>query len=764
MKTLQKVLAIFTAALSLGLIAAWSSRKDGADKTRHADDNLYVREIRVTGEGDGIFDTNLEVEVHLYEYISQDSARFLGCSGENQGLRSVDVSEILYLDLSAYFEKPNLGGRVTLADIQNKQIFLITGEDDANRCPVEFGVGDQIGNSDDLIGKSAVFAGAQLAKLQLKNFGRVVHILIGVGDYQRPGRFTDRSTLLGSTADASNGACWGDFDNNGAPDLFVANGRRSPTSTTNDKNQLFLNRGDGSFTEVTSGPVVTDDGNSTGCTCGDYDNDGDLDLYVTNIGPNFLYANNGNATFTRITQGDIVTDNLASTAAAWGDFDRDGDLDLFVANAQDQGNLLYVNNGNGSFAKADPSSSVVSERSHATGCNWVDYDGDGDPDLFVTNTDRQRNFLYRNLGNGAFVKVTVGALVADDYSSRGASWGDYDNDGDLDVFVADSSSQSGNLYTNNGNGTFSKPGRGDLTKNLSSYVSSWGDLDNDSDVDVAGPGNEMFLNSISGSRVFWRLAGVNVSIDTSGRSLSWVDYDLDGQLDVYIARHAAQNKLYRNEGGNNNWLKVRCRGTVSNRSGIGAKVLAKVVINGSAQGGVWQLVEISAQTGHGGHGNLEAHFGLAEASTVDSLVVKWPSGRVDVRAPVAVNQTLTIIESGGTAVDENTNAAPATFILGQNYPNPFLSGAQSRFAGNPETTIEYAIPPQATGKAEVTLRIYNLQGQLVRTLVEQRQPAGRHVITWDGRDEQNRLAASGVFLYQLQVGNLVQTRKLALVR
>ncbi len=746
MKTLRKMLAIFAAALSLGLVAAWPSGKDGGNKTPHADDNLYVREIRVTGEGDSIFNPQLEVEVHLYAQISQDSARFLGCSGEAQGLRAVDYSDILYLGLSGYFEKPNSAGRVTLADIQGKQIFLITGEDDENACPAEFGGGTV--NSDDLIGKSAVFAGSQLAKLQLMTFSRVVHLLIGAGDYQRPDRFSDRSGLLGSRADASNGACWGDFDNDGDPDLFIANGKRSPSSTANDRNQLFLNGGNGTFTEVTSGPVVNDDGNSTGCTCGDYDNDGDLDLYVTNVGPNFLYANNGNATFTRITQGDIVTDNLASMAAAWGDFDRDGDLDLFVANGLDQGNLLYVNNGNGSFSKADPGSSVVSEKSRATGCHWVDYDGDGDPDLFVTNTGRQRNFLYRNLGNGTFAKVTTGALVSDDYSSSGASWGDYDHDGDLDVFVADSSSQSGNLYTNSGNGTFSKSSRGDLTTNLSSLASGWGDIENDGDGDIAGPGNAMFLNSISGGRVFWRLVGGSVAIDTTARSLAWIDYDLDGQLDLFIARHVAQNKLYRNQGGNNNWLKVRCRGTVSNRSGIGAWVLAKAAVNGNA---IWQLAEISAQTGRGGHANLEAHFGLGEATTVDSLVVKWPSGVIDVRLSVAANQTLTITETEVTSVDESPSAAPARFALAQNYPNPF----------NPATTIRYGLP-----KAErVTLKIYNLLGHEVMTLVD-REPkaAGEHLAVWDGRGQDGRPVTSGIYVYRLQAGNLTLTRKMALTR
>jgi hypothetical protein len=704
--------------------------------------SVYVREVRVTGEGDTIFGPSLELEVHVYEVISQGSARFLGCSGENQGLRSVDASDIHYVGLSGFFQKPG-GGNLALADVENKSIYLITSEDDENPCPVQYG--GVFPFSDDLIGMSENFSGNQLASLKLMAFGRVQHLLLGAGGYSIAYQFTDQSHVLGGSFKNSNGGCWGDFDNDGDSDLFIPNGQRSGIA---DKNQLFLNRGDGSFQEVTSGVIAGEGGNSNGCTCADYDNDGDVDLFVANDGPNFLYANNGNATFTKITAGPVVTDNLKSTGAAWGDYDKDGDLDLFVTNGSDQRNSFYINLGNGAFAQADPANVIVNEAGNSTGCTWVDYDGDSNLDLFVTNTGNRRNFLYRNLGGGAFVKVTSGDLVTDNHSSLGASWADYDNDGDPDVIVTNGAGQRNILYTNNGNGDFSKR---ELfyssTLDSTGIGSSWGDFDNDGDQDmfVTSPGG-IYLNDLSQGG-FYRTAGYGVASTGFARSCSWSDYDGDGQLDLFVARFGFPNFLYRNDGGNNNWLKVRCRGTVSNRSAIGTKVRAKATINGRP---LWQLHEISAQTGHAAQNALEAHFGFAQASIVDSLVIFWPAGGMEVLANVAVNQVLNVTESMATSVEENAGGTPATFALAQNYPNPF----------NPSTTIKYELAQPV----EVKLEIFDIMGRHVRTLVNQTQPAGRYTMVWDGRNEQGEVVASGVFIYKLRAGSFEQARRMALVR
>jgi len=729
----------FFALCAIGLALFFGSDRVSAQ-------TIYVREIRVTGERDGF--GALEVEVHMYWRFSQDSVRFLGCSGQNQGLRNVDVSDIHYVGLSGFFQKP-AGGNLVSTDIANKNIYLITSEDDVNPCPVEYG--GSLFVYDDLIGQSEIFNGNQLANLKAMTFGRVKSLLIGAGDYTRFYKLTDQSQVIGNRALASNGGCWGDFDNDGDPDLFIPNGRGA--GATNDKNQLLLNRGDGTFQEVRTGAVVEDDGNSTGCTCADYDNDGDVDLFVTNEGPNFLYANDGRATFTKITTGPVVTDNLKSAGAAWGDYDNDGDLDLFVATKDHQKNALYLNLGGGRFTKADSTNIVVNEASNSTGCNWVDYDGDGDVDLFVTNTDNQRNFLYRNFG-GRFEKITSGVLVTDNKSSLGASWADYDNDGDLDVLVVNGKGQRHDFYTNSG-GNFS---RQDFFESSASDTvgigSSWGDFDNDGDPDLfTTTSYALYINQVSQGEFLYPTVGYGVpSFSSFGRSGSMVDYDGDGALDFFAARFRATNWLYHNDGGNNNWLKVRCKGLKSNRSAIGAKVRVKARINGKM---IQQVQEISAQTGHSAQNSLEAHFGLGTAPAVDSLIIRWPAGGVEVLTNLAANRVINLTEDTTTAISENVVEAPITYALEQNHPNPF----------NPSTMIKYALSKQVT----VKLEIFDMLGRHVRTLVNQLQQVGHYAITWDGRNEQGQAVASGTFLYQLRAvpstgSGFVQTQRMALVR
>ena len=240
-------------------------------------------------------------------------------------------------------------------------------------------------------------------------------------------------------------ACaWGDYDNDGFLDLFVAN-------RSGQRNFLYHNNGAGAFTRITSGAIVTDIGNSEGCAWGDYDNDGFLDLFVANLGQrNFLYHNNGDGTFNKVTTGSIATDVANSVCAAWGDYDNDGYLDLFVSSFGGN-NLLYRNNRDGTFTRIT-SGRIVTDGGDSVGCTWGDYDNDGYIDLFVSNASGQRNFLYRNSGGGTFEKITAGNIVSDGGDSIGCAWGDYDNDGFLDLFVANRSGQNNFLYHNDGNG------------------------------------------------------------------------------------------------------------------------------------------------------------------------------------------------------------------------------------------------------------------------------------------------------------------------
>lgn len=244
------------------------------------------------------------------------------------------------------------------------------------------------------------------------------------------------------------GSSWADYDNDGNLDLFVTNNQ-------NQANFLYHNNGNGSFTKITAGSIVTDLASSASCAWGDYDNDNFPDLFVSNFGSvNFLYHNNGNGTFTKITSGAIVTDLGDSHGASWGDYDNDGWLDLFVNRWSNQNDLLYHNNGNGTFAKVT-NEPQVNNGGSGTGSAWGDYDNDGWLDLFVSNSSLtgsgQFNYLYHNNGNGTFTQVTTGTFPTDDSHGRGASWADYDHDGDLDLHVANEYNYGDFLYQNNGN-------------------------------------------------------------------------------------------------------------------------------------------------------------------------------------------------------------------------------------------------------------------------------------------------------------------------
>jgi photosystem II stability/assembly factor-like uncharacterized protein len=466
------------------------------------------------------------------------------------------------------------------------------------------------------------------------------------------------------------GCSWSDYDNDGNLDLFVTN----YFGKTN--NFLYRNKGDGTFAKITASDVVSENAGYRGCSWGDYDNDSDLDLFVAHLdGKNFLYKNGGNGILSKVPTGVIGNDGGGSMSGSWGDYDNDGNLDLFVANSGGQHNFLYKNLGNDTFMK-DTTATIVRDGGNLQGCSWGDYDNDGDLDLFVANDGN--NFLYRNNryrnnrpDSSGFTKITNGAIVTDGGSSIGGSWGDYDNDGDLDLFVTNTGSNPSKnfLYQNDGNGNFTKIITGEIVNDPGFYHgSSWGDFDNDGDLDlfVANSGGENdFLYQNNGNGTFTRIVQGDL-VNNGGYSIgcSWGDYDNDGDLDLFVANYGTtsavdeNNFLYKNNGNSNNWIKIRLIGTVSNKSAIGAKVRVKATIKGPAQSGIWQMREISGQTGAFSQNSLNAEFGLGEATVIDSIKVEWPSRTVQVLTNVAVDKFLTIAENAAPTVATN----PATSI------------------------------------------------------------------------------------------------------
>jgi len=389
-----------------------------------------------------------------------------------------------------------------------------------------------------------------------------------------------------------------DFDNDGALDLLICAGVDDPSPRPN---MLYHNNGDGTFTRISGGGVTNQVGYYNACSVADYDNDGLVDLFIPGqiqSSPNLLFHNEGDGTFKRILSGKVVTDVRDNTSVSWADYDDDGFLDLLVNTPI--GNFLYHNTHDGTFTRVLTNQVATGVWADgAWGATWGDYDNDGLLDLFVTGKTSS-NRLYHNNGNGVFTNVTAGPMLLPPVggSSRACAWGDYDNDGYLDLFVA-SDNATNRLFHNNGDGTFTQ-------------VLSGPAVD-----ERAGP----YCNACG-----------------------WVDYDNDGSLDLFVTRATdsfpTSNLLYHNNGNTNAWLEVKLVGSASNRSAIGAKVRLHATIGGKP---LWQQREI----GNGGGrwiNPLVAHFGLGDATNVDLLHIEWPSGITQTLTNVSSKQILTVVE------------------------------------------------------------------------------------------------------------------------
>ncbi|PHS06070.1 MAG: hypothetical protein COA88_11310 [Kordia sp.] len=453
-------------------------------------------------------------------------------------------------------------------------------------------------------------------------------------------------------------ASWGDYNNDGYDDLFIT------TYDDTQPNILYENNGDETFTKISTGDIVNDTAKSLGATWGDYDNDGDLDLFVANNAGsnNFFYKNNGDTTFTKITSGDIVEYGVYCNSAAWADYDNDGYLDLFVTEYfSTNTNHLFHNNGDGTFTRVE-NSPVVTDAGHSIGAAWADYNNDGLVDLFVPNTNNEANWLYKNIGNGQFVKVNENVLSTPS-KSVGCSWGDYNNDGYMDLFVANSGDSNNALYKNNTDGTFTEIITGDIVNDKgNSHGSTWIDIDNDGYLDLYVTNDQdenNFLYKNNGDGSFTRTENdlTEIGGDSYGTAIS--DYDNDGDNDIFIANHGSTNNFFfeNTRGQCDNFLGLKFVGTNSNKSAIGAKIRVKANIYGQD---IWQKQEILSRSG--GQNSSKLLFGLGDATVVDSLVVDWPSGyrKIFTNVSASVNYD-TYVEDNGTHIsgisyiDENSN-------------------------------------------------------------------------------------------------------------
>ncbi|MFA7687463.1 MAG: FG-GAP-like repeat-containing protein [Moheibacter sp.] len=464
-----------------------------------------------------------------------------------------------------------------------------------------------------------------------------------------------------------------DVNNDGWDDIFFTNGL-----STGEQNMLYLNNGDGTFTTVSDDDIVFHAIRAVGASFADVDNDGDLDGFVVTWGAggqpkrNYFYRNNGNGTFT--FEPEVASNLTYSETATWIDANNDQLLDLYITNsAQSLRNLYFENQGNGTFLERT-NLTITNEVKPSRSVDWVDYDNDGDADLFVTNEGNNTNTLYRNDGSDNFTQVTDLVIVSQIRNSMGSSWADVDNDGDFDLLVTNWE-QPNQLFINN-NGDFTEMTDSEISdETINSFGSVFGDIDNDGDLDLV-IGNSYNDNHFTNS-VFLNDGNGNFSKDNSStlsQHLGWTyglafgDYNNDGWLDIILANNENEsqtNSVYKNTGSGKNWMKIKCTGTNSNTSAIGALVKVKAVISGNI---VTQIRKVEASSGYASQNSLTTHFGLGDAAEILQVQIRWPSGLIENFPGLNINNTHNLTEGTGSMTLNEHNQSEFKI-----YPNPFTN-------------------------------------------------------------------------------------------
>ena len=496
-----------------------------------------------------------------------------------------------------------------------------------------------------------------------------------------------------------------DYNNDGWLDIFLVNGTtlegfpkgREPS------NHLYRNNKDGTFTDVTEQANLTRSGWGQGVCVGDYDNDGYDDLFVTYFGQNALYRNTGQGRFIDVTQSAGLTNKSArwGTGCSFVDYDKDGRLDLFAANyvdfnlektpAKGSGqyctwkgipvmcgprglpagkNLLYRNNGNGTFTDVSAKSGIAAPSGHYSFTSIVsDFDNDGWPDIYVA-CDSTPNILYHNEGNGTFTDIGLlsGSALNEDgqeQAGMGVSAADYDLDGFIDLVKTNFSDDTSTLYRNNKDGTFTdvsfQAGLGLNTRFL-----GWGvgffDFDQDGYKDIFMVNGHVYPEADGKTDdrykqerlLYWNLrngkfldisahAGPGIKTSWASRGAAVGDLDNDGSLEIVINNMNDRPSLLKNSGEKKNWVLIKLAGKESNRDGIGARV---TVVTGHLK----QTDEVRSGGSFISQNDLRLHFGIGDATKIDRVDVGWPSGRAESFENLKANQVLVLQESKGKAI------------------------------------------------------------------------------------------------------------------
>jgi hypothetical protein len=501
---------------------------------------------------------------------------------------------------------------------------------------------------------AAVFAGAAVAAPSADSAAAGERMFVRV---DAPPLTTDRAS--------TGGVSFIDYDRDGDADLLVTNGYDVSSEEPAPQENVFYENAGGRFETREIGGLTDLDGFSSGSAWADFDNDGDLDTFIANQRDqeNFLLlqetSEEGARRFRRHGDGPVAGDHGWSYSVSAADADNDGFVDLYVSNgglSHSGVNFLYRNVDGTRFESVTDIGPVTDDQASG-GASWADFDGDGDQDLVVANRSAPESggyklALYRNDGGMQFTRMDAAALPEDAAYPMSVAWGDVDNDGDPDLYAASLYGLANELYENLGDGTFRKRDGGRATTDAgSSYAATFGDLDNDGDLDLVvanwGGSSEIYLND--GAGYFDQVSsGAFRRTIHYGSSLALGDYDLDGDLDVLIGnwpnrpgKGLEENVLLENRYAEGNWLRVSLEGVASNRSAVGAKIELYLRQDGQVKR---QVREVSTHAGWRSQGELAQHFGLGDATGVEKLVVHWPSGAEQTVSVGSVNQTLSIRE------------------------------------------------------------------------------------------------------------------------
>ena len=551
------------------------------------------------------------------------------------------------------------------------------------------------------------------------------------------------------------GLALADIDRNGYPDIFCLRWSQPGYS------RIYTNE-NGLFQDITADtPLEQIESGEAGTRTTmwvDYDNDGDKDLSMATTDGIHLLRNDNNV-FTEVSEemgfvapkpGTFIVE-WDSNICGWADYDLDGDLDCLTSQLSNPNLYLFRNDGDFFTNVATQAGLDGSPLAAEWRVVFTDYDLDGDPDLIG------RDSIYRN-ENGVFTNVTEELGLA----GVGPNWYrrffDYDNDGDLDFFKASRSTEAEEFdeLWENVDGVFTDVSTevGFISQRYKHRGMTFGDFDNDGDQDIFMDGgsaegyDNLFVNEETAPGEFSfadvaEFTGITKTGDRKG--CGFFDYNRDGFLDIYMPSAEFNHILYRNSADNGaNWVGFILEGTVSNRDGVGSLITCHT-------GEKKQIRLTRCGDIHFHQYNPWVHFGIGFETSVDSVVIRWPLGYKQVITDIDINQYHNVKEPDLTSVEKKSDIVfPGDFRLEQNYPNPF----------NPATTIRYNLPV----KSDVKLFITDINGRKVADLVNQNQHTGSFTVEWNGYDSFGKMSPSGIYIAYLKADNVLMTRKMTLLK